>query len=89
MIYFLDISDIAQEGLAQLKKSEPKAFAKASELLEELRTHPRTGTGKPEFCKYEKKWSRRINHKHRLTYTINDVSIVVSVISALGHYDDK
>jgi len=88
-MYTLDISDIAQEGLALLKKSEPKAFEKAAALLKELTIHPRTGTGKPEFCKYEKKWSRRINQKHRLTYTINDVAVIVSVISVLGHYDNK
>ena len=89
MKYSLDISNLAQEGLSKLKKSEPKVFAKAIELLEELRCHPHSGTGKPEFCKYEKKWSRRISRKHRLTYTINDFNVIVSVISVLGHYDDK
>ena len=89
MKYTLDISVLARNGLAKLKKSEPKAYTKAIELLEELRVHPRTGSGQPEFCKYEKKWSRRINRKHRLTYTINDVNVIVSVISSSGHYDDK
>jgi len=89
MNYNLDISVLAQEGLAKLKQSEPVSFVKASKLLNELRNHPRTGTGKPEFCKYEKKWSRRISHKHRLIYTISDVNIIVSVISAYGHYGDK
>ncbi|GHT65821.1 hypothetical protein AGMMS50239_26320 [Bacteroidia bacterium] len=89
MKYALDISVLAKEGLSKLKKSEPKAYTKAIELLEELRNHPQTGTGKPEFCKYEKKWSRRINRKHRLTYTINDFNVVVSVISVLEHYNDK
>ena len=89
MNYSLDISTLAEEGLAKLKHSEPVAFTKASKLLGELRVHPRTGTGKPEFCKYEKKWSRRISHKHRLIYTISDFNIIVSVISAYGHYGDK
>jgi len=89
MKYNLNIADIAQEGLAKLKKSEPSAYAKVVELLRELRNHPRTGTGKPEFCKYEKKWSRRITRKHRLIYIINDVNITVTVISAFGHYGDK
>jgi len=89
MKYVLEISDLAQEGLLKLKKSEPIAYAKAMDLFEELRNHPQTGTGKPEFCKYEKKWSRSINRKHRLTYTINDFTVVVSVISVLGHYNDK
>jgi toxin YoeB len=89
MKHTLDISILAQEGLSKLKKSEPKAFVKAVELLEELSIHPRTGTGQPEFCKYEKKWSRRITRKHRLTYTISDFNVIVSIISVLGHYKDK
>ena len=89
MKYALNISILAQEGLSKLKKSEPKAYIKVVELLEELSTHPRTGAGQPEFCKYEKKWSRRITSKHRLIYTISDSNVIVSVISALGHYNDK
>ena len=87
--YSLDVSVLAREGLAKLKKSEPKAFAKASELLSELIKHPRTGAGKPEYCKYERKWSRRITRKHRLIYVIDDVKVIVSVVSAYGHYNDK
>ena len=89
MKYYLDISILAQEGLSKLKQTSPSVYAKAIDLLNELRIHPRTGTGKPEYCKYEKKWSRRITRKHRLTYTINDVCVIVTVISVLGHYDDK
>ena len=89
MKYILDISILAKDGLSKLKKSEPNAYNKAFELLNELRVHPQTGSGKPEFCKYEKKWSRRITRKHRLVYTINDYTVTVSIISTFGHYGDK
>ena len=35
------------------------------------------------------KWSRRITRKHRLIYEIIDDRVVVIVITAYGHYDDK
>ena len=34
-------------------------------------------------------WSRRITDKHRMVYTINDMEVVVLVLTAYGHYDDK
>lgn len=52
---------------------------------------PETGTGKPERLKYDLSayWSRRINKSDRLIYRIEDKIITVTVVSALGHYDDK
>ena len=38
----------ANIDLAKLEKYEPKAFKKATRLIEELRTHPKTGLGHPE-----------------------------------------
>jgi len=57
-----------------------------------LRLHPRAGTGKPELLKYGKfegLWSRRISGKHRLFYSIKDNDVLVLILSAKGHYDDK
>ena len=34
-------------------------------------------------------YSRRINVKHRLVYQINECEVIVLVLSAYGHYDDK
>ena len=80
----------ADQELARLALSEPKAFAKAERLLIELAEHPRTGTGHPEQLKgkLSEQWSRRITKKHRLIYEIHDNEVIVIVISAYGHYDD-
>ena len=48
MIYSIQLSPEAAKDLAKLRKDEPKAFEKALGLLDELRDHPRTGTGTPE-----------------------------------------
>jgi toxin YoeB len=87
MTYELDISATAQEHIEYLKRSEPKAYEKAKELLKDISKHPREGIGKPEFLKYIKKWSRRINRFHRILYVIDDKKVLVSIASARGHYD--
>ena len=77
--------------MARLAKNEPKAFAKANRFWDELRTHPKTGTGHPEPLKGQpaNRWSREITKKHRLVYRIFDTEVYVEVLTAYGHYDDK
>ena len=81
----------ADDDIAKLAKSEPKAFLKAQSLIQELREHPRTGTGKPEQLSGDRagQWSRRITRKHRLVYEIHDNEVVVLVLTSYGHYEDK
>ncbi len=81
----------AIEDSKLLKANEPKAFKKLEKLVEELREHPKTGTGHPEQFKGEPhgRWSRRITARHRLVYEIHDMEVIVIVLAAYGHYDDK
>ena len=51
MTYNIEFTTEARIGLAKLERSEPKAFAKAVGFIEELKTHPKTGTGHPEPLK--------------------------------------
>ena len=90
-MYAIDYTEKAIENLIQLRDNEPKAYAKAQRLIEELKEHPRTGTGKPEPLKGDRagQWSRRITNKHRLVYQISDLEVLVLVLTAYGHYDDK
>ena len=91
MTYKVKLSDQVKEDLVRLAKSEPKAFAKANTFIEELKVHPKTGTGHPEPLKGkpEGRWSRTITKKHRLVYRIFETEVYVDVLSAYGHYDDK
>ena len=81
----------AAEDFKRLLRDEPKAYKKALQLVAELYEHPRTGTGHPEQLRGEPKgrWSRRITQRHRLVYEIRDREVVVLVLTAYGHYDDK
>ena len=46
------------------------------------------GIGKPEYLKYKKVYSRRINDKDRLLYTILKDTKTIALISCQGHYND-
>lgn len=90
-MYKVKYSEKSVKDINKLRKSEPQAYKKVFRLVEELQQHPKTGTGKPEQLKGNRKnqWSRRITDKHRLIYEIREEEIVVIVISSYGHYEDK
>lgn len=86
--YRIVIKKTAQKDLAKHKKSgDKKSISKVSTIIEELKLHPYTGTGKPEALKYEMSglWSRRINNKDRLVYEVVENVVTVYVISAMVH----
>lgn len=90
-MYRISFADRVQDDLEHLAAHEPAAFKKAMKMLNELAEHPQTGTGHPEPLKGqpEGRWSRQITKKHRLVYRIYDDTVVVLVLRAYGHYDDK
>jgi toxin YoeB len=92
MKYKLELSPKAEEDIIKIRLSgQIKTIKKLRALLEELKEHPRTGTGKVEQLKGDMQgfWSRQINKKDRLVYRIYDEVVVVYVVSALSHYNDK
>ena len=92
MSYTLEFSKIALEDIEKHKKSGNKSTLKKLEkLLNELMEHPTEGTGQPEMLKHNLQglYSRRINKKHRLVYSIKEEIITVYVLSAHSHYGNK
>lgn len=87
-MYTIVFTREAQEDVAALQRRSPQALRKLTKLLDELREHPRTGTGQVEQLKHfgAETWSRRLDREHRLVYEIHDTEIVVLVLSAFGHY---
>lgn len=90
-MYNIDFTPEAKADLARLLKSEPKVYKKALRFISELQEHPKTGLGHPEPLKGkpENRWSRELTKKHRLVYRIYETEVVVLVVSAYGHYDEK
>lgn len=90
--YQVIISDRAKEDLRKIKQSGRMSdIRKIESLVLELSNNPREGQGKPERLKYQEKeiWSRRINHKDRLVYEIKETQIIVNILQAKGHYNDR
>ena len=68
MSFSIELTLEAELDIEKFKKSgDKKSLVKIDKLLNELREHPTTGTGKPEKLKYYDipTWSRRINDKRR------------------------
>jgi len=87
--YKIELTETAVEDISNyLKHGDKVSFYKIQSLIDELSMHPRTGTGKPEELKHSLSgyWSRRINKKDRLIYSIHDEVVTVVIISASGHY---
>ena len=90
-MYKVEFTDFAMKGVEKLMKFEPEAYKRLLKLLEQLEQHPTIGTGLPKPLRENRQgtWSRRITDKHRLVYEINGNEVLVLVLSAYGHYDDK
>lgn len=90
-MYVIEFTENARQDIILLQRNAPQAVKKVFKLIEELREHPRSGTGQVEQLKHFKNetWSRRITREHRLVYEIHDEQILVLVISSYGHYDNK
>ena len=92
MSYELVLTKTALKDIEKHKKAGDKAtLKKLQKLLNELREHPFLGTGQPELLKHELAglYSRRINKKHRLVYSVEEEQVIVYVLSAWSHYGDK
>lgn len=88
----LEVTDIAKKQIEKHYKFGDKASVKRlDKILLELTNHPYVGVGNPEQLKHHLSgfWSRRLNQKDRLIYSVDENLVVVDVISAMGHYNDK
>ncbi|MGL5561988.1 MAG: Txe/YoeB family addiction module toxin [Tannerellaceae bacterium] len=90
--YELNFTEQFLEDIEAHKRAGQRVvIEKISSLINELREHPYSGTGKPEQLRGDRKgqWSRRITQKHRLIYEIHEDRICVLLVSGSGHYGDK
>ena len=82
-MYKINIVKKAQLDLDWFRRNDKNS------LVRELMVKPREGTGKPERLKYFERevFSRRINHKDRLIYTIYEEFKEIDITSFRGHYE--
>lgn len=92
MIYELILMPEAIKHLTEWRLSgQKKTLQKIANLFDELRMHPKSGTGQVEQLRGDMAglWSRRITKGDRLIYAIEDEKVLVNIISLKGHYNTK
>lgn len=79
----------AWEEYLYWQTKDKKNLKKINDLLKDISRNYYTGLGKPEPLKYNCKnlWSRRIDDKNRIIYSIQDDTIII--IKCKGNYYDK
>lgn len=90
--YFVEITSNAQKDLQKHYKSGNKSVIKKIEkILFQLAETPFSGEGKPGQLKhdYQGYWLRRLNQKDRIIYRVEEETVMVFVVSAMGHYENK
>ena len=87
MIYKIKTSTQFKNEYRKIAKSgNTKMLDRIDSLIESARQDPSSGIGKPEALKHNLSgfYSRRINQKDRLIYSVEDDTIVLH--QCLGHY---
>jgi toxin YoeB len=89
MTWKVRILENAQEDLDWLRKNDRTSYIKCFDLVREVMENPRTGTGKPERLRYFDKevYSRRVNQKDRMIYTLYEALGEIDISSFRGHYE--
>ena len=90
--YAISYSEIALKDLALHSKAGDLATIKRIDrILKELETTPYTGIGNPHQLKhnYNGKWSRHLNKKDVIVYSVDEDKRIVLIYTARFHYLDK
>jgi toxin YoeB len=87
-MYSVIISAAAELDLVHLRKHDKTNYIKCFDLVRELFTDPRKGTGKPERLKYfeGEVYSRRVNQTDRMMYVIKESTKEIVISSFCSHY---
>ena len=79
-------SDDAWEDYLYWQTQDKKTLKRINQLLQDIqRNGPDQGLGKPEALRHVKEWSRRIDEKNRLVYTVENELLIIT--SCRGHYE--
>ncbi len=82
-------SEDAWNDYCYWQMQDKKTLKRINKLLEDIRRNKNAGIGNPEPLKYalSNYWSRRIDEKNRLVYTIKENTVFI--IQCGSHYRDK
>ncbi len=83
----LEFDAAALEDLAWWIERDRRKASRILRLIQDTRTDPFGGIGKPEPLKHELAgcWSKRIDQEHRLVYQVQELKI--RILACRYHYD--
>lgn len=84
----ISFTQIAWDDYLIWQKTDRKTLSKINSLIKEINRSPFEGSGNPERLKHELSdcYSRRIDSKNRLVYTIKNETCII--LQCKGHYQD-
>lgn len=82
-------SDDAWADYLWWQTQDRRTLKRINQLIRDIEREPFVGIGKPEPLVGELSglWSRRIDQRNRLVYSVSDDTLMI--YSARNHYDDK
>ncbi len=84
----LTFAPIAWDEYLYWQMQDKKTLRRINQLLKDIQRNSFEGIGKPEPLKHrENCWSRRIDDKNRLVYSVNSDNDIM-ILSCKGHYKD-
>lgn len=85
--YTIKIKNSAKKDLKKIKASNlRKQFEEIVSVLKEDPYYPSQSFEKL-FPKHEGRYSRRLNHQHRVVYKVNEETKEVEIYSTWSHYE--
>ena len=80
-------SDISWSEYISWQFEDKKTLKQINLLIKDIESNGESkGIGNPEFLKYIKAWSRRIDNYNRLVYFVENKTI--NIVSCKGHYEN-
>lgn len=84
----LNFAPIAWDEYLYWQMQDKKTLRRINQLLKDIQRNHFEGIGKPEPLKHKDGfWSRRIDDKNRLVYSVNSDGDIM-IASCRGHYED-
>ena len=80
-MYEIELTAEAERDLVFWSKNDKKTLKRIRALIANMRETPYTGLGKPEALRHEWSgfYSRRIDSRNRLVYTVNEDQQLITI----------
>lgn len=88
MMYHVELTEKAEEDMLFWCKQDKKTLKRIRSLIADIQKTPYVGIGKPEALRFEWSgyYSRRIDLKNRIIYSVDEQSKTVFIVMMKNHY---